>query len=94
MKLSWKLEMLAYVQGCCNALIELKFFLVGPNTINFDMKKVLEVNIKVSNSKSGKITVVFKYTCRLINHEWSLPLVIRITRARLCRLHYGSGSLV
>ena len=44
---SWKLEMLAEVLGCCTTLIELTFFLVGPNTIYFDMKKVLEVHIKV-----------------------------------------------
>ena len=39
--------MLAEVLGCSTTLIELKFFLVGPNTIYFDMKKVLEVHIKV-----------------------------------------------
>ena len=55
--------MLAGVLGCSNALIELKFFLVGPNTIYFDFKKVLDVHIKVENSKSGGKTVVSKYTC-------------------------------
>ena len=57
------MEMLAEVLGCCPTPIELKIFLVGPNTIFFDMKKVLEVLIKVLNSKGGEITMVFKYTC-------------------------------
>ena len=35
------------VLGCSPPLIELKFFLGGPITIYFDIKKVLEVLIKV-----------------------------------------------
>ena len=39
--------MLAEVLGCSPPLIELKFLLGGPNTIYFDIKKILEVLIKV-----------------------------------------------
>ena len=56
--------MSAGVLGCSNALIELKIFLVSPNTIYFDLKKVSGVHIDVQNStKSGGINEVFKYTC-------------------------------
>ena len=57
-------EMSAEVLGCCTTLIELKIFLVSPNTIYFDLKKVSCVLINVQNSrKSGGINEVFKYTC-------------------------------
>ena len=56
--------MSAEVLGCCQALIELKIFLRVPNTIYFDLKKVLGEAIALYNSpKSGEINLVFKYTC-------------------------------
>ena len=39
--------MSAEVLGCCTTLIELNFFLGGPNNINFDLKKVLSDDIDV-----------------------------------------------
>ena len=48
-------KMSAGVLGCCHALIELKIFLVSPNTIYFDLKKVSEDAINILNSnKVGK----------------------------------------
>ena len=44
---SSRLEMLAEVLGCYTTLMELKIFLVVPDTTYFDVKKVLEVHINV-----------------------------------------------
>ena len=43
--------MSAEVQGWCTTLTELKFLGGGPNTIYFDLKKVLSDDIDIENSK-------------------------------------------
>ena len=49
-----RVKMSAEVLGCTPPLIELKFFFGSPNTIYFHIKKVLEVLIKVENSKKNR----------------------------------------
>ena len=52
--------MSAEVLGCCQPLIELKFFLGAPDTYIYQLKQVLAEDIEIINTKkTGELIGVF-----------------------------------